>query len=81
MALQQPELFGSVIMEDEIYRRILRMKALERWENEGGRVSNDETPDRRDGAIEATTSAFIGAIHRDFGHRNNKELTSIGGKA
>lgn len=68
-------------MEDEIYRRILRMKALERWENEGGRISDDETPDNKDGATEAKTSTFIGAIHRAFGHRNNRELTSIGGKA
>ncbi len=30
-------------MEDETYRRILKMKALERWENEGGRITNDVT--------------------------------------
>jgi hypothetical protein len=29
-------------MNDELYRRILRMKALERWENEGGRLSDDQ---------------------------------------
>jgi hypothetical protein len=30
-------------MEDETYRRIFRMKALERWENEGGRIPDNVT--------------------------------------
>ena len=29
-------------MNDELYRKLLKMKALERWENEGGRVSDDQ---------------------------------------
>jgi hypothetical protein len=35
-------------MEDETYRKILRMKALERWENEGGRITDNVTSVNRD---------------------------------
>ncbi len=34
-------------MDEKVYRQILRMMALERWENEGGKViSNESRPDR-----------------------------------
>lgn len=53
-------------MEDEIYRQILRMTALERWENEGGRVSNDQRPSstgNRETKIEADN--LFGVDHRN----------------
>lgn len=34
-------------MEEEVYRQILRIKALERWENEGGRVAEPEASNDR----------------------------------
>ena len=27
-----------IVMEHEVYRQILKMRALERWENEGGMI-------------------------------------------
>ena len=40
-------------MQDEVYRQKLKMRALERWENEGGRIDpqkeeqgRTENPDR-----------------------------------
>jgi hypothetical protein len=37
-------------MKDEIQRQILKKKALDRWENEGGRVIRDECPGRTEAA-------------------------------
>lgn len=65
MVLEQHEVFGRVIMEDEIYRQILRMKALERWENEGGRVINDQMPSTGNGETKIEADNLFGADRRN----------------
>ena len=37
------------IMKDRMYRQVLRMRALDRWENEGGTIDADVTsaPEQR----------------------------------
>lgn len=53
-------------MEDEIYRQILRMKALERWENEGGLIVDDRLSEKVIGETRTESKDIsFGACHRD----------------
>jgi hypothetical protein len=51
-------------MEDETYRRILRMKALERWENEGGRITDDVELANRDSSTRVESNTFPKKINK-----------------
>ena len=61
-------------MEDETYRRILRIKALERWENEGGLVVNDEMP----GVVIGETRTEPNEQFLDVDHRDIRQLIQQG---
>lgn len=63
-------------MEDETYRRILRMKALERWENEGGRIIDDVELANRDSSTRVESNTFFGASLHGAGHQRDIELTT-----
>ena len=53
-------------MEDETYRRILRIKALERWENEGGLVVDDRLSEKvSDETRTEPKDNFFDASHQD----------------
>jgi hypothetical protein len=47
---------GGNVMPDYISRQILKMKALNRWENEGGRVFADQTGIIKGGSMDARAS-------------------------
>ena len=51
-------------MEDETYRRILRIKALERWENEGGLVVDDRLSEKVSDETRPKDN-FFDASHQD----------------
>ena len=63
-------------MEDETYRRILKMKALERWENEGGRITDDVELANRDSSTRVESNTFCGASLHGAGHQRDIELTT-----
>jgi len=53
-------------MEDETYKRILRIKALERWENEGGLIVDDPLSEKVIGERRTESKDIsFGASHRD----------------
>ncbi len=64
-------------MEDETYRRILRMKALERWENEGGRITDDVTTANMDRSTDVESSTCFSAGTHESSSRDT-ELTNQG---
>ena len=53
------------VMQDQIYGEILKMRALERWENEGGRAEPHETG--RDEATSDGTSREPGSLENKLG--------------
>ena len=54
-------------MEDEMYRQILRMKALDRWENEGGRVINDKKQPNDHRSAETADRTAVQSDRRERG--------------
>ena len=57
-------------MEDETSRKTQKMKALGRWENEGGMVTNDVPPINRDHSTDVDI--------RNSGCQDRRELRQVG---
>ena len=52
-------------MVDEIYMRILRMRALDRWENEGGQIIHDRITATEDNGATSMANDLFGLDHQD----------------
>jgi hypothetical protein len=52
-------------MVEEIYMRILRMRALDRWENEGGQITDDQFTTKREGETKREGDNLFGLDHQD----------------
>ena len=52
-------------MVEEIYMRILRMRALDRWENEGGQIINDQFTANGEGETKREADHLFGLEHQD----------------
>jgi hypothetical protein len=53
-------------MVEEIYMRILRMRALDRWENEGGQLINDQITAKGEADTKKEADSLFGLDHRDI---------------
>ena len=58
-------------MQDQIYRQIYGMRALERWENEGGRVDPTEASNAYAGSSGEQVSAMSADRHSNVRERTD----------
>ena len=68
----------SEVMQDQMYK-IFKMKALDRWENEGGRFCTDQTSISRGRSTEERAGIDNAARHFERSTANGPNSESKGG--
>ena len=59
-------------MEDQIYGQIYKMRALDRWENEGGRTESHQTGNDNPSPTDEQRRAINAGQHSNVGERKTK---------
>ena len=67
-------------MEDQNYAQIFKIKALDRWENEGGRFCSDQSPTSGRRTTDKRGRIDNAAQHSNFAQRIDQTETNTGGR-